>query len=96
MVSVLNDIDTSFDLLERRCPRLGGPIAFQYCRDGAEPGRPCFKLLDCWWEIFDVETYCRRHFSAETFSRLVDAPPPNKVAGLLDLIQQARKRLDDE
>ena len=33
------------DRLERRCPRLGGPITFGYCRAAEDNGNPCFKVL---------------------------------------------------
>lgn len=81
------------DALERRCPRLGHPVAFGYCRqhcDG-EDGR-CTKVLDCWWEIFDVASYFRDRLTAEAFGRLSAAQPKPKVASLVELIQQARDR----
>ena len=87
------------DALERRCPRLGHSVAFAYCRqhsDG-EDGR-CSKVLDCWWEIFDVAAYFRDRLTAEAFARLSAAQPKPKVASLVELIQQAKARTapDDE
>jgi hypothetical protein len=85
------------DALERRCPRLGHPVAFAYCRrhcDGEE-GR-CPKVLDCWWEIFDVATYFRDRLTAEEFRRLAAARPQPKAASLVELIQQARERAASE
>lgn len=80
------------DSLERRCPRLGGPVPFRYCRTTGEGGRPCFKIMDCWWETFDVRTYLENSMSEAAFKALAEARPPDKIASLLDLIEQARRR----
>ncbi|NCC95178.1 MAG: hypothetical protein EOM10_18260 [Opitutae bacterium] len=85
------------DDLQRRCPRLGGPVRFAYCRQTAADGRVCPKILDCWWERFDVATLMREVLSEEDFARLTaDHRPPNKVASLIDLIRQARERSDGD
>lgn len=81
------------DELERRCPRLGGPVRFAYCRTAAAEGGICPKILDCWWERFDVASLMRQALSEEDFARLSRPHrPPNKVASLIDLIRQARER----
>ncbi|MCJ8502095.1 hypothetical protein [Desulfatitalea alkaliphila] len=87
--------DTAYDAMQRRCPRLGSVVPFSYCRTDGHPQDPCFKVLDCWWERFDVATYFQQRLTPEAFQRLAQAPPPNKVASLVDLIQQARERLDN-
>ncbi len=80
--------------LERRCPRLGGPVGFTYCRS-CEPGRqPCFKIFDCWWETFDVVRYLKDHLPEEQFERLLAAQPRPKIASLVELIEAARQRKD--
>jgi hypothetical protein len=85
------------DELERRCPRLGGPVRFAYCRTDAAEGGLCPKILDCWWERFDVASLMREALSEEDFARLSRLhPPPNKVASLIDLIRQARERTDKD
>ena len=84
------------DHLERRCPRLGGPVTFGYCRVQAADGEVCAKILDCWWERFDVAGLMRQCLSEEAFRRLAEPRrPPNKVASLLDLIQKAQGRPKD-
>ncbi len=83
------------DHFERRCPRLGSQVHFGYCRH-CDDDQPCFKALDCWWETFDVADYFRRRLSPDAFRRLSNPTPPNKVAGLVDLIQKARQRIDEE
>ena len=86
-------MDESKDRLERRCPRLGGPVSFHYCRITAgEKYLPCFKIIDCWWEIFDVAAFLKTNMSAESFDRLVSAKPKPKMLSILELIEQAKKR----
>ena len=79
--------------LERRCPRLGGDVSFAYCCTCEADKRPCFKVLDCWWERFDVVSYMKTRLSPAAFEKLsTHRPPPNKVASLVDLIRQAQER----
>ncbi len=78
------------DDLEMRCPRLGGPVTFGYCRRGGANARPCFKILDCWWQRFDVVGHLKSHLNREEFEALGQRPP-EKITSLLDLIVQAQK-----
>ena len=79
--------------LERRCPRLGGDVSFAYCCAGEGDTGPCYKVLDCWWERFDVVAHMKANLSPEAFDSLkARRPPPNKMASLVELIQQARER----
>jgi len=80
------------DLLERRCPRLGGPVPFKYCRTTGEGDMPCFKIMDCWWETFDIRTYLENSMSEAAFKSILEAKPPDKIASILDLIEQAKQR----
>jgi N utilization substance protein B len=80
------------DVLEQRCPRLGGPVSFKYCRTTGEGGMPCFKVMDCWWETFDVRTYLENTLSEAAFKSILEAKPPDKIASILDLIEQAKQR----
>ena len=81
------------ETLERRCPRLGGDVAFGYCKS-CEAGRtPCFKVFDCWWERFDVVAHMKGCLSSEAFDRIAKRrPTPDKVTSLVDLIRQAQER----
>ena len=73
-----------------RCRMLGHEVAFAYCR---APGTnlPCRKILDCWFETFDVQSFLREHFSQEQIAQILTPPAP-KIASLVDLIQQAQNR----
>jgi len=77
--------------LVRRCPRLGGPVAFSYCL-GCEPEQPCFKIVDCWWETFDIVQYLRDHLPEDRLERVLNARPKAKIAALVEVIEQAKQR----
>lgn len=83
------------DHLTRRCPRLGGMVDFGYCRTLGEDSLPCFKVLDCWWETFDVVAFFRKNLSETDFQKIADARPKPKVASILEIIEEARKRLEE-
>jgi len=88
MKSICEDISK----LERRCPRLGGPVTFSYCRIAVENQNACFKIFDCWWERFDVVDYLQHQLSKEAFNHLRKMQPPDKTTTLVDLIRQAQQR----
>lgn len=71
-----------------RCPRLGSPVRFSYCERCEENGRPCFKVFDCWWELFDVVSHMRQQLTPEAFERLCQKRPSSKIASILDIIQK--------
>ena len=78
--------------LVRRCPRLGNSVPFQYCKICGDHQQPCSKILDCWWEHFDVVRYLKDHLPAPEFNRLMNAQPKPKVSSLVELIELAKER----
>lgn len=88
-------LDPEKENLQRRCPRLGSMIPYKYCMISGEDSLPCFKILDCWWETFDVESYLKENVPAEIFDQLALARPREKVASLVDIAEKAKDRLQD-
>jgi hypothetical protein len=78
--------------LSRRCPRLGGPVDFGYCMRG-ELDRPCFQVVDCWWETFDIVRYLQDHLPEAQRACVMNARPAPKVASLVEMIAQAKERM---
>ena len=81
----------AFDELEMRCPRLGGPVNFGYCRREGRNDQPCFKILDCWWQRFDVAAYLESRLPREVFEALRQHRPQAKITSLIDLVTEAQK-----
>jgi len=84
-----------FEDIQIRCPKLGGPVSFEYCRIERNP-RPCQKTIKCWSFHFDVEALFREILTLEEFGECFLESPPSKVATLLELIEQARKTLEEK
>ena len=78
--------------LLRRCPRLGNAVPFHYCEICGDEQKPCFKILDCWWEHFDVVQYLKDNLTEDQFNQLIQQRPKPKVTSLIELIEQARER----
>ena len=74
---------------------MGGPVSFSYCKTCDEDHQPCFKIIDCWWETFDVVRYLKDHLPEEQFNRLGNATPRPKIASLVELIEKAKKNQDE-
>ena len=82
---------------KRRCPRLGHDVGFRYCLMAGEKHAACWKTIDCWWEIFDVQAYLKAHLPAEQYNRIAfGGPPKNKVTSILEIVEQAKKRTGKE
>jgi hypothetical protein len=88
-------MDASRDALERRCPRLGGPVSFSYCRKGDNSETVCWKIFDCWWESFDVVGHLQACLPADKFEMIVKARPKPKIQSIVELVEQAKKRIEE-
>ena len=82
---------TAFDEKEGYCRLLGHYLCFSYCRS-CRDGYPCHKILDCWFEKFDVRHFIDDNFTAEEIEQF-SAPPKPKIQTLVTLIQEAQKRI---
>ncbi len=60
--------------------------------DNGEGYLPCWKILDCWWELFDIKNYLKQKLSAEDFLKFESLKPKPKVTSLVELIEQAKNR----
>lgn len=82
---------TENDQRTRRCPILGHPINFSYCR---KPGKkiPCRKIFDCWWETFDIKVFMEDNYDAETLLQIV-SPHQEKMVSLFEIMKRAQERL---
>ncbi|HPA48004.1 MAG TPA: hypothetical protein PK395_19725 [bacterium] len=73
-----------YDTQERwRCPQLGGPVTFNYCRR-MNRKLPCSKVVECWVGVFDIAGYLLSHFSEDEIRGILSAPKPNRMTRILN------------
>ena len=77
-----------FDDLEIRCPALGHPVPFHYCRR-IKDGLPCHKLADCWFQTIDIRTYMMENYSQDERERFL-APPQPKLSSIIEIARRAK------
>jgi hypothetical protein len=76
---------------EAYCGRLGHFIPYRYCLKPAQE-EPCFKITDCWWQIFDVVEDLRSRLSPEAFEKIFKQDQrPNRMEGILNIVDALRK-----
>lgn len=83
-------VSLKHDHLERRCPKLGNPVDFGYCRRCGEGSTACGKIVDCWWERFDVIEHLRCLLPDSDFRKLMAWKPKPKLTGILERIEKAK------
>ncbi|MBW2062169.1 MAG: hypothetical protein JRI95_11495 [Deltaproteobacteria bacterium] len=83
------DVKTAFDELETRCPQLGGPVPFDYCRKVAE-GLPCSRALICWELHFPVGQYLRRILTEEEWKKAFETPSLSRLERILSAADRFR------
>ena len=72
------------------CRKLGHHLNFKYCR-GENNGQACTKILDCWFEIFDVQKFMNENFPGNGIPETSGSSRP-KTLTILELIQEAQSR----
>lgn len=78
-----------YDTLTLRCPRVGGPVTFEYCR---KSGAPCCRnIIACWAVRLDIGQFLADHYTAEEIRASLFAPGPGKVQRLIEVSQTAEK-----
>ncbi|MBN1841236.1 MAG: hypothetical protein JW883_03010 [Deltaproteobacteria bacterium] len=81
-----------YDDLEIRCPKLGGEVTFSYCQS-EEGDSPCPRIIACWQPHIPVESYLKRVLTAAQWDRCFNQKPKDKVTTLIELIEEAKKRV---
>ncbi len=81
-----------YDDLEIRCPKLGGEVTFSYCQK-EEGDSPCPRIIVCWQPRIPVESYLKDVLTAAQWDRCFNQKPKDKVTTLIELIEEAKKRV---
>ena len=87
-------MNNKFDNLVRRCPKLGNEVKFQYCKNIADNNDICPIILNCWWEIFDVEKYLNEILTEEKLQKIKNFQQKPKMTSLIEMIEKAKRRLN--
>ncbi len=89
----MNTVRTVLDNLETRCPRLGGPVTFHYCRYAAD-NLPCSRSLICWQNHFPVHEYLGRLMTKEEWVDAFEKPSAERLDRILTIAAETSDRLN--
>ncbi len=78
-----------------RCPRLGGEAPLTYCMQEAGD-LPCHRIIFCWQPFFPVEAYLRKTLSPQKWEKFADRKPKEKIASLLELIEESKSKGEEK
>lgn len=82
--------EQKYNQISGYCRKLGHHLKFEYCR--TEQGNaPCTRILDCWFEKFDVQAFMAEHHPSKADTQRT-ATIPNKAQTLVELIALAQQR----
>jgi hypothetical protein len=85
-----DDRNAELDRIELwRCPQLGGPVTFGYCRVMNE-GRFCGRTVKCWGGTAVVVEYLERRFTAEELAAMMGAQGTDRVGRIVDAVKRAK------
>jgi len=77
-----------------RCPQLGGPVPFKYCRR-MNMGLPCPRIFDCWGAKIDVEEYLTSAFSEEELEKVFGGERKGRVDRILETLRRVRREREE-
>lgn len=85
-----------FDLIEFwRCPQLGGPVTFGYCRVMNE-GLPCARIIACWGGSVDVAAYLTAAFPERGLEDILAGGSKDRLTRIMEALDRAAKRREGE
>jgi hypothetical protein len=90
----VNILIEQYDDKTIRCPRVGGEVNFLFCRSENNMS-PCRFIVGCWKMRMDINKFLEDHYSNEELDRIFTSPRP-KVESLVEMIEQAKKRIKEE
>ncbi len=82
---------TKYDELNMwRCPQLGGPVNFDYCRC-INKQLPCFNLFRCWGNQIDLQTWLDENYTQDEIKQAMDKPENLRLKSMFDVLQTMKK-----
>jgi len=92
-MKILTDQPTVAAVLQKEayCSRLGHFVPLRYCLHPAQDD-PCFRIFDCWWQIFDVVSFLRSNLPEEVFTKIASVTcVPNRMEGILNRLSAMKE-----
>lgn len=79
------------DELNLRCPLLGGPVPFKYCR-AVNRKLPCGRILLCWGGKLDIPAFLEANYSKEELEAAFERDGRTKVQRIVQIADEAQKK----
>ena len=79
------------DELNIRCPQLGGPVPFYYCRT-MNTKLPCARIIVCWEGELDIGAFLKNNYSEEELEKAFKPDPRTRVQKIIQIAEEARKK----
>ncbi len=76
-----------------RCPQLGGPVTFAYCRR-MNVGLPCNKLYQCWQNELNVQQFLDDNFTPEEIEKTFASPHSGRMGTIFDALKSVTQNKD--
>lgn len=88
-----NAIDR-FDAEEQwRCPMLGGPVSFRYCRT-MNGGLPCSRVLGCWLQRLPLVEFLKANYSPDQLQQALATKPKGRIERMVEGVENAAESSD--
>jgi hypothetical protein len=71
-----------------RCPQLGGPVEFAYCRR-MNQSLPCGRLAMCWGERIGIPAFLEEHYTTDEITQIVATATRSRM----DIVSQTLQRV---
>ncbi len=75
----------------RRCPPLGGPVPFKYCRT-VNNKLPCHRILECWGAKFDVAEWLKENYTDNEIRQSMTPDGRSRLDKILRAAHEAKKK----
>jgi hypothetical protein len=74
-----------------RCPSLGGPVPFSYCRK-MNNRLPCQSLAGCWGSRIDVPAFLKENYTQEELRQAFGSPKKGRVDTILETLDRTKQK----
>jgi hypothetical protein len=76
-----------------RCPQLGGPVTFGYCRQ-MNDSLPCSRMIGCWEESLDVLGFLQQHYDPDQIEQVRASGGRARTDVISDTLKRVLDRRD--